>query len=83
MNHKHVPAKLTQAGALGTCSSLELQECNCGAFRLPAMERWVKPYSMPKPPDFTITSAARFLRISARTLERLLALAGVELELVH
>ena len=36
-----------------------------------------------KPPDFTITSAARFLRISVRTLERLLALAGVELELVH
>jgi len=56
--HKHKPARITPAGVLGTCSAFELQECGCGAFRLSGMERRVKPFSPPKPPDFTSTSAA-------------------------
>ena len=64
----------TQLSArLGTCSSLELQECDCGAFRSSGMERRVKPFSPPKPPDFMITSAARFLRVLVSTMMRLLA----------
>ena len=63
---------------LGTCSSLELQECDCGAFRLSGMERRVKPFSPPKRPDFTITSAARFLRVSVSTMMRLLARGTID-----
>ena len=42
------------------------------------MERRVKPFSPPKRPDFTITSAARFLRVSVSTMMRLLARGTID-----
>jgi hypothetical protein len=73
--HHHKPARRCGAEVFRTsgCAPIQIDECERGAFRLPGMERWVEPASLPEPTDFTITSAARYRRISVRTMERLLA----------
>jgi hypothetical protein len=72
--HAHKAAGVENALALSSCLRLEAEFCHCRAFRPAGCDRWVEPLSLPEPNELPLTEAARYLHVSAWSLEQLLAM---------
>jgi hypothetical protein len=63
--HVHKPLSRAAAEALLTHKQLQLEMCECGAFRLNGCSRWVKPREVPPlEVELTIREAVCYLNLS-------------------